>query len=182
MAVEPQIRHRMLGALGFLDDRHSPGGHQHNELDHGRGGVASLLASMKRTKGLGAINFSGGQYFDWASRRDDGSFQFEGGEGQDTAIVDLTLDDMTQLHAALTDALDDDTDDPGQLADEGDRFWFDWSDVEEDDDGELTYSFQFGVPGGKDEARASLSSSEMQQLHSALTLTLLVEATKAESS
>jgi hypothetical protein len=171
----------VLGALGFLDDRHTPGGHPHPQIHHGRGGVVSLLASVKRAGGIGGAYFADGRYFDWSSRRQDGSFGFEGGDDSESGGFDIGLDDLTRLHEALTDALDEKAEDPGQLNAPGDEGWyFDWSAGGEDSNGNRIYDFEFGTP--EETTQIELAAVELQQLHTALTMTLLVEATKAESA
>jgi hypothetical protein len=62
--------------------------------------IASLTAT--HTTDDDALYLDDGAYLDWTSRDTDGGRSFELGDGTDAVCINLTPDQLRQLHTALT--------------------------------------------------------------------------------
>lgn len=144
----------------------------------GTGAVASLINDLKKTGSLGGAYFEDDDYLDWSGWHrpaPDGTFNLEIGGADGTVQVDATMDDLHGWQEGLTRSLAENNDDGtgfGDLNDEANQAGMTWA--PQDEHGERWDVT--ATDAGGDEVTFDWPRSRVEQLHTALTMTLLADA------
>lgn len=131
--------------------------------------VHKLLKSLHDTKSHSGVYFDDDHYIDWSSRKSNGSFTVEFGDGDEAMQMDFTPDEMATWQEALTESLRTGHSNGIQVGEHGSLDW------EPADDDAQEWDIRATNDDG-DEAAYEWSAARMHHLHTALTTTLLADA------